>query len=84
MNRARAATNSSHSSASPRPSGRRSAPQTRLNGSTRTFGASILRHLIWPLATRLQKRTSAASSLGSEPCWRKIATVFSQHTAVAA
>jgi len=27
---------------------------------------SILRNLIWPLATRLKSRTSAASSLGSE------------------
>ena len=29
---------------------------------------SILRNLIWPLATRLKSRTMAASSLGSEPC----------------
>src|SRR5436189_387321 len=29
---------------------------------------SILRNLICPLATRLKSRTSAASSLGSEPC----------------
>src|SRR5262249_46438195 len=28
---------------------------------------SIRRNLIWPLATRLKSRTSAASSLGSEP-----------------
>src|SRR5437870_10025236 len=29
---------------------------------------SVLRNLICPLATRLKRRTSAASSLGSEPC----------------
>src|SRR3989449_8375320 len=29
---------------------------------------SILRNLICPLATRLKSRTSAASSLGNEPC----------------
>jgi hypothetical protein len=29
---------------------------------------SILRNLICPLATRLKSRTSAASSVGSEPC----------------
>src|SRR5437879_4594035 len=29
---------------------------------------SILRNLICPLATRMKSRTSAASSLGSEPC----------------
>src|SRR6266567_1653665 len=29
---------------------------------------SILRNLICPLATRLNSRTTAASSLGSEPC----------------
>src|SRR5207244_7062328 len=29
---------------------------------------SIRRNLICPLATRLKSRTSAASSLGSEPC----------------
>jgi hypothetical protein len=29
---------------------------------------SILRYLICPLATRLKSRTTAASSVGSEPC----------------
>lgn len=29
---------------------------------------SILRNVIWPLATRLKSRISAASSLGREPC----------------
>src|SRR5262249_40989553 len=32
------------------------------------FQPSVLRNLICPLATRLKSRTSAASSLGSEPC----------------
>src|SRR5204862_6186755 len=29
---------------------------------------SILRNLIWPVATRLKSSTTAASSLGNEPC----------------
>src|SRR3989442_9390506 len=32
------------------------------------FHPSILRNLICPLATRLKSSTSAASSLGSDPC----------------
>ena len=32
------------------------------------FHPSILRNLICPLTTRLKSKTSAASSLGSDPC----------------